>query len=343
MEEGDFSMAYKINLSYHLKRPTLLFIILTIIIVPILKLLNIFTTDTLIIMMSFIGYAAALNIIMGFTGYVDFGHTVFIGISGYTYVLLIWYLEPFNILQHFGSGIGALILAILAGLVSAVVAVLVGYPVLKLRGAYFAIATLGLDFAALYIVKSTVPALNPSQFMAAEIVLRRDLIVPKSMIFNAVLVAVSLTLLANYIISKSRFGIGLVAIREDEDAAEDIGVPTTKYKIIAYSLSAFFTGLIGSLMILNSGGVNEGAFHISHSIDMIVMLVIGGLGSVFGSILGGYIYYWLYDTLLVKFPGINLIILGIIVIIIVLFAPEGITGIISKYKIKNIKLRDLID
>ena len=327
----------------YIKRPTLIFIIVTIIMIPLLKIFNIFTTDTLIILMSFIGYAASLNIIMGFVGYVDFGHSVFIGISGYAYTLLIWYYGPLNILQHSAWGVGAFMLATLTGLISAFIAVLVGIPVLKLRGAYFAIATLGLDFAALYVVKSIIPALEPTKFMAAEIILERNMIIPKNYIFNAVLIAVAFTLLANYIISNSRFGVGLIAIREDEDAAEDIGVPTTKYKIIAYALSAFFTGLLGSLISLNSGGVNEYAFSLSHSIDMIVMLVIGGLGSIFGAMLGGYIYYWLYDMLLVRFPGINLIILGIIVAAVILFAPEGIIGIIKKYKIAGIRLRDLIE
>lgn len=334
---------YQVNVYEYLKRPTLLFIIFTIIAIILLKVLNIFTTDTLIIFMGFIGYAASLNIIMGFAGYVDFGHAVFVGLSGYIYVLLIWYFEPINFLQHSAFGLGAFLVAIVAGLLAALIAVLVGYPVLRLRGAYFAIATLGLDFAALYIIKSTVPALEPTQFMAAEIVLQRNMIVPKEYIFNAVLLAVVLVLFANYIISNSKFGVGLTAIREDEDAAEDIGVPTTKYKVMAYALSAFFTGLIGSLILLNRGGVNEGAFSVAHSIDMIVMLVIGGLGSVFGSLLGAYIYYGLYDLLLIKFPGINLIILGVIVAVIVLFAPEGIVGIIKKYSIKNIRLRDVIE
>jgi len=73
------------------------------------------------------------------------------------------------------------------------------------------------------------------------------------------------------------------------------------------------------------------------------MIIIGGLGSVFGSMLGAYIYYWLYDTLLTTFPGINLIILGVVVAIIILFVPEGIIGWLRKYKVKNIYLRDILE
>jgi len=293
--------------------------------------------------MSFIGYAASLNIIMGFAGYVDFGHTVFIGISGYIYALTVWYYPPLNMLQHSGWGLGAFTLAVVSGLVSAIVATLVGFAVLKLRGAYFAIATLGLNFAALYIVKSTIPALEPTKFFAAEIILPYQAIIPKAYVFNAMLIATAFALIASYITRDSRFGIGLLAIKEDEDAAESIGVPTVKYKIIAYALSAFFTGLIGALACLNRGGVDGTAFSMTHSIDMIVMIIIGGLGSVFGSMLGAYIYYWLYDTLLTTFPGINLIILGTVVAIIILFVPEGIVGWLRKYKVKNIYLRDILE
>ncbi len=336
-------MAYEIRIIDYFKRPTLLFIILTIVAIIVLKITNVLTTDTLIILMSFIGFAASLNIIMGFAGYVDFGHAVFIGISGYTYALLVWYFQPLNTLQHSGWGLGAFALAVIAGLVSAAVAALVGIPVLKLRGAYFAIATLGLDFAALYIIKSTVPALEPTQFYAAEIILPARAIVPKAYVFNAMLLATATVLIANYIIRNSKFGAGLIAIKEDEDAAEDIGVPTTKYKILAYALGAFFAGLIGALISVNRGGVDETSFSIAHSIDMIVMLIIGGLGSVFGTLLGAYIYYWLYDTLLVKFPGINLIILGVIVAVLVLFAPDGIVGILRRYRIAGVRLRDVLE
>ena len=336
-------MVRDVNIYYYLKKPTLLFIILTLLLVVLLKLFDITTVDTLITLMSFISFAASLNIIMGFAGYVDFGHAVFIGISGYTYVLAVWYYSPLNALQHMGWGLGAFTLAVIAGLVSALIAGLVGFAVLKLRGAYFAIATLGLSFAALYIIKSTVPALEPTQFYAAEVILPYHAIIPKMYVFNAMLIATAFVLIVNYVIRNSKFGVGLLAIKEDEDAAEDIGVPTVKYKILAYLLSAFFAGLVGALISLNRGGVDETAFSLAHSIDMIVMLVIGGLGSVFGTMLGAYIYYWLYDTLLVKFPGINLIILGIIVMLIVLFAPDGIVGLFKEYKIAGKRLRELLE
>ena len=274
-----------------------------------------------------------MNIIMGFTGYVSFGQAVFLGISAYVYVLLTYFYDIFNEIHHMGFGLGIILVAILAGLVSAIVAASVGAVVLRLRGAFFAIATIGLDFSALYIIKAIVPDLDPNYFFGAQIILPGRLIVDKSSIFNAMFIIFLLVMVTNYLIKRSSFGIGLTAIREDEDAAESLGVPTAKYKTIAFAISAFYTGLFGAVISLNGGGVDSGIFSLAKSVDMIVMIVIGGLGTVLGPIIGGVIYFILYDTLLRSFPGINLVILGGIVAIVVLFAPDGIIGYLRRSNI----------
>jgi len=316
---------------------------LVIVSIVIARIAGLTTLDTLILLMAFLGMAASLNIIMGFAGYVSFGHAVFLGIGGYTYVLLVYFFSPLNSLQHAAGGIGAFMVAIIAGLICAIVAASVGAAVLRLRGAFFAIATLGLNFAVLYIVKGIVPTLNPEQFFAAQVILPARALVHKSLIFNAMVITLTVILLTNYIIKKSRFGMGLIAIKEDEDAAEVLGVPTFKYKTLAFAVSAFFTGIIGALISLNGGGVDEAIFRVGHTIDMIVMIVIGGLGTALGPLVGGLIYYWLYDLLLVHYPGINLMILGVLVALIVLFAPEGVIGILRKYSIGKVKLKDVLE
>lgn len=150
-------------------------------------------------------------------------------------------------------------------------------------------------------------------------------------------------MLVNYFIRRSKFGMGLLSINEDEDAAEALGVPTLKYKIYAFMLSAFFAAVFGAIFSLNGGGVDEAIFSLEYAIDMIVMIVVGGLGTVMGPMAGSVIYFVLYDLLLTRYPNINLIILGVIVAFIVLFAPEGVIGVIRKMKYKGIRLRDLIE
>ncbi len=322
---------------------TLGIIIAIIVAILVARVLHLTTLDTLMTIMYFMGIALSLNIIMGFAGYVSFGHAVFLGLGGYVYILLVYFLEPLNQLQRAGFGIGALLVSVIAGLAAAALAATVGAAVLRLRGAFFAIATIGLDFTILYLMKAIVPELNPDQFFGGQVILPADRIVDKETIFNAFFIATVVLIAVNYYIRKSPFGMGLTAIKEDEDAAEVLGVPTTLFKILAFSLAAFFTGMIGALFSLNGGGVDETLFGLNHSIDMIVMIVIGGLGTVLGPIIGSLIYYELYDLLLVHYPGVNLIILGVIVAIMVLFFPEGLIGILRRYKIGNVRLRDILE
>lgn len=331
-----------VNVKEYLERPTFVLIILVLVAIALAKLLRLETTDYLITIMFFIGIAMSLNLIMGFAGYVSFGHTVFLGISGYIFALIVYYNVWLAEMLDTLFGIPIFLVAIVAGGVSALVAFLVGVPVLKLRGAFFAIATIGLDFAALYIVKAFIPIINP-EFFGAQIILPAYALAYKNNVFVAMYITFALVLITNYVVRRSRFGMGLLAISEDEDAAEALGVPTRKYKLLAFALSAFFTGMLGAIFGLNAGGVDENLFNLAHTIDMIVMIVIGGIGTVMGPLVGSIIYFILYDTLLVTYPEFNLVILGSIVAVLVLFAPRGIIGIIRGKTIRGKRLRDIIE
>ena len=331
------------NILEYAKRPTPITIILLIIAFIFMRLLGVSTIDTLILSMYFITIAASLNIIMGFAGYVSFGQCVFLGVGGYIYALTIYYVSFFNALQKVGGGLGIIAVGLIASCIAALIAAGTGAAVLRLRGAFFAIATIGLDLAIMYIILGLVPFINPTQFYGAQIILPSRCLVDNSIIFNAMLISMGVAVIINYIIRRSKFGIGLIAIKEDEDAAEAMGVPTTKYKLVAFTVSAFLTSLAGAVFYLDGGGVSVLAFDLSHTIDMIVMIVIGGLGTVLGPLIGGLIYFWLYDTLLKQYPGINLIILGIIVAAVILFAPEGIVGLLRKYKVGKVRLRDILE
>ncbi len=326
----------------YIGKPTPILILALTITVVFARIFNVATLDTLVIFTYFITIAASLNIIMGFAGYVSFGQCVFLGIGAYIYALSIYYVPWMNTLQKIG-GEGIIIVGLFASSIAALVAAVVGAVVLRLRGAFFAIATIGLDFAAMYIVMGIVPFINPEQFYGAQVILPSHCLVDKSATFTAMLITMITVLVTNYLIKRSKFGMGLVSIREDEDAAEVMGVPTARYKTLAYTVSALFTALAGAIFYLNGGGVYSEAFDLAHTVDMIVMIVIGGLGTVLGPLIGGVIYYWLYDTLLIHYPGVNLIILGIIVALIILFAPEGVVGILRKYEVRGVRLREILE
>ncbi|HEY80175.1 MAG TPA: branched-chain amino acid ABC transporter permease [Anaerolineae bacterium] len=278
--------------------------------------------------------ASSLNIILGYTGYVSFGHIVFFGIGGYA---------GFWVITHLGWHI--LPAALLGGLVAAIIAWLLGLAVLRLRGAYFALATIGI----LEAMKALVINLD---FLGGPVGLEMHFseykryggpmeslwMVYWSMAFLAILVIV-----VSYFIKTSKFGLGLMAIREDEDAAEVMGVITPRAKTWAYVLSAVFPGIIGVLFFFKNGNIEPGdAFRLHFSIEWIVMLMLGGAGTVLGPVLGGGIYQWLRKTLLTSpiFKDYQLVVAGVMLLIIVLFVP---TGIIGWVRTRSAKLRRIFE
>ena len=281
-------------------------------------------------LMTWIGLAAALNIIMGFAGYVSFGHVVFMGIGGYATLYLMEYLAPG--LADRSPLAAALTGMLLGAAVAAALAASVGAAVLRLRGAFFAIATIGLDLAVLYLAQ-----MLPTEEGGGEIYLSGA---HKPSLRTVVLLTwavFALTLAAMVLVRKSRLGMGLEAIREDEDAAEALGVPTFRYKTIAFTLSAALTALMGGVYAWRTMSVTPGeAFNLVYSIRMIVIDVIGGLGTLLGPVVGGAIYYIL-DLLLStsqSLKDLTDIVMGLIAIAVVLFFPEGIIGRLRRSKLR---------
>ena len=290
---------------------------------PILRE-NSFTT------LMYIALAISLNILMGFTGYVSFGHVVFFGIGGYiTFSLLYYY------------NISLFLALVLAGIFAAIIAGLLGLVVLNLRGAYFAIATIGINEA----VKSLV---NNLEFLGGAEGLFFNMKIYKSyggpqnalwLSFYLLGIITVLALIISYLIKHSKFGLGLFAIREDEDAASTLGVNTKLFKTIAFMISAFFPAVIGGIFFFKNGSIDpESAFSLTRSVEMIFMVMLGGIGTILGPVLGAITYDKIKETLLVSeaFKNLHLTISGIILLLIVLFVPEGIIGFLRR-KIKVLK------
>jgi branched-chain amino acid transport system permease protein len=268
--------------------------------------------------------ASSLNILLGYTGYVSFGHIVFYGLGAYV---------GFYLISVHGVSLPLAMLA--GGLVPGITAFVLGRAILRLRGAYFALATIGINEAARAFIRNFDPFGGPvglqlnfnvySQYGGAAQALW--------MIYYLAIGLTLLVLVVSYFVRSSKFGLGLMAIRENEDAAEVMGVQAPGAKTWAFVLSAVFPGIMGVLFFFKNGNILPGdAFRLHFSIEMIVMVMLGGAGLVLGPTLGGAVYQRLRGTLLVTpiFRDYQLVVAGAMLLVIILFVPEGVIGWIRR-------------
>jgi branched-chain amino acid transport system permease protein len=276
--------------------------------------------ETAFTILMFIALASSLNIIMGFTGYVNFGHIVFFGLGGYF---------GFFLLSEHGWPLYFAMIA--GGCLSVVVALVVGAAVLRLRGAYFALATIGINEAARAFVANFEPFGGATGMYVnfSEYDKYGGATSALWWIFTLLWLVTMATVLVSYLVKHSRFGLGLIAIREDEDAAMVMGVKAPWDKTKAFALSAFFPGLVGTLYFFKNGNVEpEDAFRFQMSLEILVMVMLGGKGLVLGPILGAFAYERLRGYLLVSpiFKSLHLALSGSVLLLIVLFVPGGAAG-----------------
>jgi branched-chain amino acid transport system permease protein len=279
-----------------------------------------YARETAFTILKAVAFASSLNILLGYTGYVSFGHIVFLGLGGYV---------GFFLMDAYG--IHLVLAALAGGLSSGILAFLLGKAILRLRGAYFALATIGVNEAMRAFVKNFDPFGGPIG-MTLNFKVYKAYGGPDQALWIAYIATALLTLtvvLVSFLVKTSRFGLGLMAIRENEDAAEVMGVVTPSAKTRAYVLSAVFPGMLGVLFFFKNGNVEPGdAFVLHQSIEAIVMVMLGGQGTVLGPILGGAAYQRLRGLLLVSplFKNIQLAVAGVLLLIIILFIPAGAIG-----------------
>ena len=276
--------------------------------------------ESLLLASVYITLASNLNLMIGYAGYVNFGNIVFFGLGGYicTYLVDTWHWPLVAAALAAGLGVSGL-------------ALVFGLGILRLRGAFFALATIGVNEA----VKAFVSNFEPWGG-ATGIYLSLDaygsLGGPMQALWIAYLLIVlvmGLSLWGSYAIKASKFGLGLVAIGQNEDAAAVLGVPTPRYKALVYSASAFLPAVAGGLYFFKSGIIEPtGAFDLSFSIEAIVMVMLGGAGTVTGPAIGAFLYEELRGLLLVAetFSHFQLVIAGALLLLIVLFVPGGLMG-----------------
>ncbi len=257
--------------------------------------------------------AESWNIIGGFTGYASFGNVAFFGIGAYTTgVLLTRVGFPFALALPAG------------GIVAMLFAALVGMPILRLKGHYFAIATLGVAETMREVVYNLEFTGKGTGLVMP--ILRSPL--PFFYVMLGILVAATLV---NWWLSQSRFGYGLIAIREDEDAAAVMGINTPLYKTIAFSLSAAFTGLAGGVYAYWITFIDPDAvFKVIITVQLIIMAVFGGTGTVLGPLLGALVLASMSEWLSTHLVTLAELFNGLIIILVVLFMPRGLSDLIRQ-------------
>ena len=278
------------------------------------------TRETIFTILLSVALASSLNILLGFTGYVSFGHVVFFGLGGYV---------GFYLLSIRGWSLWLAMLA--GGASSALLAFLLGKAILRLRGGYFALATIGINEAMRAFINNFKPFGGPVG-MTLNFQVYRDYGGAAQALWLSFYLLAAFTLIvviASYLVRTSKFGLGLLAIREDEDAAEVMGVIAPNIKTWAYVLSAIIPGILGVIYFFKNGNIEPApAFRLNFSIEMIVMVMLGGQGTVLGPVLGGMGYQSLRGYLLTSplFKNIQLAVAGALLLIIVLFVPAGVVG-----------------
>ncbi|TCT08527.1 branched-chain amino acid ABC transporter permease [Paralcaligenes ureilyticus] len=262
--------------------------------------------------------AQGWNIIGGYTGYASFGNSVFYGLGAYGVgiAMVQWHL-PFAVGMAFGV------------LLAVIFAVVLGLPVLRLRGHYFAIATLALALVMTAIVSNiplageniglVLPPLNNDRFF-----------------YELSLGLLIITTLTVYWLAHSRFGFGLIAIRENEEGAVVMGVNTTRYKVMAFALAGIFTALAGGIQAYWITFLDPvSAFDLGLNVKMIIMAVFGGPGTVLGPIIGSFILSAISEVLSSEVTSVAGVFFGVVIVIAVVLMPRGLTDVIRRFHLSG--------
>ncbi|RHW40294.1 branched-chain amino acid ABC transporter permease [Neobacillus notoginsengisoli] len=267
------------------------------------EILNIFHVNTIVTMGINIMLAASLHLIIGITGQFSIGHAGFLAVGAYTAAIMTMMFElPFA---------AALVIG---GLAAAVAGLIIGIPSLRLKGDYLAIATLGFG----EIVR--VALLNFDYVGGAS-----GMQVMQMSTWTWTFACVLITLLVIVNFTNSTHGRACISIREDETAADAMGINTTYYKVVAFAIGAFFAGVAGGLFAHNFYLIQPSNFGFLKSFDILIIVVLGGLGSLSGSVIAA-ILLTIVSTFLQAYPETRMIFYSVILILTMLYRPQGLLG-----------------
>ena len=261
----------------------------------------------------YVAQGLAWNILGGFAGYVSFGYAAFFGLGAYTTALL-WL-----------HGWAPVLTFPLAGLCAAAFSLVVGVPTLRLAGPYFSIATIGVGEAMRILM------LNIGITGGASGLNLPTVVPSKAWFYLAALVMAAVAYASATWVRDSRFGLGLAALRMDLDAAETLGVRTALFKNVAHVISAFLVGVCGGLFATYFQYLHpDTVFSFTESISLVLIALIGGIGTIWGPILGAAVFYAVQDYLQTSYPNFHLLVYGVLLIVILLFEPRGLAGLATR-------------
>lgn len=271
--------------------------------------------------------ASSWNIIGGYAGYTSLGHAAFFGLGGY---LVAW--------THNHYGWHPFISSWFLGLVVVAVALIMGWISLRTQGSAFVVVTIAIVFIFRLLALNLSDITNGARGMtqprpgwggapwSPEIIK-----IPFLYIMLALLI---FTIFASWWIRHSKFGLGLIAIREDEGKAESVGIDTMMYKVLAFGISAYFIGVAGGIYSYFFTYIDPGfVFDIFVSVTMVLMAILGGRGTLWGPVLGAFIMQPLSNWVVGKFGGtaIHLTVFGGILLLVMLFMPQGILPTVTDF------------
>jgi branched-chain amino acid transport system permease protein len=268
-------------------------------------------------------YSAALgvawSILGGFAGYASFGHAAFIGVGAFAAGLVEDRFSDLSPLLLLGIGL------VVGGVACAALSAVIAYPILRLRGTFFAIAMLGVSHVCAELN-------NNIDFLQGSMGLNFPVVAPESLrpeifYYEMCLGAGLVVLLIAWQIKRSRFGAGLLSIREDEDTARMLGVPTERYKNWAFVISAVLTGLLGVIYAHSLGYITtDSVYRDDTNLNLIVFSLLGGIGTLFGPVIGAFLLVFITQVVRGKLLDFHLFATGLLLVILVLAAPGGMLG-----------------
>jgi branched-chain amino acid transport system permease protein len=270
--------------------------------------------NLMVLIFLYICLAQSWNILAGYAGQVSLGHAAFFGLGAITTRFLWVWGTPF-------------FLAFLAGgAVAVVFAMIIGHPALRLKGIYFAIGTLGLAQILKITIGNILPTVAdlPGDYIATYNLIPR---------YYLCLILAIITVTVVYMISISKLGLGMVAVREDEEAAKASGVNTFRQKIIALAISAFFAGLAGgAFAFYHVSYYHDLPFSPIWTFDALLITFVGGVGTIVGPIVGSFFYAIFKEFFARTFPELHVFVFGILFILVVLLLPGGLVEMASRVR-----------
>ncbi len=266
--------------------------------------------------------AISLNIATGFLGQIALGHAGFMSIGAYSAALLVKYMQDSMGVTLLVKGVPTAagtawfaISLVFGGLIAAFFGLVVGIPALRLKGDYLAIITLGFG----EIIRVVIENLS---FTGGAQGLKK---IPRLATLNAVYIVMVVCVTIMFMFIRSRHGRAIMAIREDDIASEASGIPNTYYKVLAFTVAAFFAGVAGGIYAQYLAVLGAANFGFMKSIDILVMVVLGGMGSITGSIVSA-IGLTALPEFLRQFSDYRMLIYSVVLIVVMIFKPSGLLG-----------------